>query len=45
MCGIFFILLRSWVINKSAKNDCVEITQDRNKIYKNPTHAFLDNGT
>ena len=24
VCGIFFILFRSWVINKSVKSECVE---------------------
>ena len=25
VCGVFLILFRSWVINKSVKNECVEI--------------------
>ena len=52
MFGIFFILFRSWVINKNAKNECVEtrsflisqVTEDLNKIKKNPEHAFVDIG-
>ena len=51
VCGTFFILFRSWVINKNVKNECVEtrpfyflqITQDLNKI-KNPTYPFVDIG-
>ena len=43
--GIFFILLRTWVINKNVKNKCAEtrsflflqITQDLNKIKKSRT--------
>ena len=43
--GIFFMLFRSWVINKNAKSECVEtksfrflqITQDLNKIKKSQT--------
>ena len=47
------ILFRSWVINKSVKNERVEtwpflkfwqITQDLNKILKNPTHPFAHIG-
>ena len=50
-CSWFFcILFRSWVINKNVKNECVEtrffwflqITQDLNKIKKNPEHPFID---
>ena len=45
----FFIFFRSWV-NKSVKHECVEIryflqiTQDLNKIKKNPTQPFVDIG-
>ena len=43
--GIFFMLFRSWVINKNTKSECVEtksflflqITQDLNKIKKSQT--------
>ena len=52
--GIFFILFRSWVINKNVKNDCVEtrswflqITQDLTKIKKSWTpfcrHWYVGN--
>ena len=52
VCGIFFILFRSWVINKSVKDECVErglflflqITQDLKKVEKHPAHPVLDNG-
>ena len=52
VCGIYIIMFRSWVINKSVKNECVEpglllflqITEDLNKI-KKITHAnFVDIG-
>ena len=46
----FFILFRSWIINKNVKNECVEtrsfwflqINQDLNEIKKNPEHSFVD---
>ena len=52
MFGIFFILFRSWVINKNVKNECVEtrsflffqITQDLNTRKKIPEHPFVDIG-
>ena len=50
-CSEFSILLRSGVINKNVKDECVEtrsfkflqMTQDLNKI-KNPEHPFVDIG-
>ena len=52
MFGIFFILFRSWVINKNAKNECVETRSFFNfasnwrskQNKKNPEHAFVDIG-
>ena len=46
----FFILFRSWVINKSVKSECVETrsflifaNNSRSKQNKkNPTHPFVD---
>ena len=50
--GFFFILFRSWVINKNVKNACVETRSvfifannsrfKQNK--KNPEHTFVDSG-
>ena len=48
-CSRFFDF-RSWVINKNGFSKCVEtrtflflqITEDLNKIRKNPEHPFLD---
>ena len=49
--GIFFILLRSWVINKTVKSECVETrsilifaNNSRSKQKKHPTYAFVDIG-
>ena len=52
MYGIFFILSRSSVINKSVKNEFVETrfskifaNNSRSKENKkNPTHTFVDIG-
>ena len=52
VCGIFFILFRSVVINKSVKNECAETrsflifaNNSRSKQNKkNPTYAFVDIG-
>ena len=52
MFRIFFILFRSWVINKNVKNECVETrsflifgNNSRSKQnYKNPAHPFVDIG-
>ena len=49
--GIFFILLRSWVINENSFSDCVETrlfwifaNNSRSKPNKkNPEKAFVDN--
>ena len=52
VCGLFFILLRSWVINKNIKNECEETRSflifannsrsQQNK--KNPEDPFVDIG-
>ena len=52
MCGIFFILFRSWVIDKPGFCECAETKSffilansssfKQNK--KNPTHALVDIG-
>ena len=49
VCGIFFILFTSWVINKSVKRECVETrsflvfanNSRSKKNKKNPTHSFV----
>ena len=50
--GLFLIMFRSWVINKSVKNECVEArsfkifaNNSRSKWNKkNPRHPFVDIG-
>ena len=50
--GFYFILFRSWVINKNVKSKCVETRSFYNFIdnprskqnKKNPRHAFVDIG-
>ena len=52
MFGIFFILFRSWIINKNVKNERVETrlflifaNNSRSKQNKkNPTRPFVDIG-
>ena len=52
MCGIFLILFRSWVINKSVNNDCAApsfflIFENISRLkqnLKNPGHSFVDIG-
>ena len=52
MFGIFFILIRSSIVNKNVKNECVETrsflifaNNSRSKQNKkNPAHPFVDIG-